>query len=163
MFFLHLICNQKLFTILQLIFYFAIQLKILFSDHNHITSTFYLIRTYKDLVSYEQCLLVSFPDSLASMGRKKVLRQFQIFRKIYFSNCIWQQQKETEKFCLYVCVENFVYVCVNVCCNVNQLGSQLLFLSETFETIVFRQQSSRDKWSPGGLSSKPGGRKNFFR
>lgn len=31
-----------------------VQLKILFSDHNHITSTFYLIRTFKDLVSYEQ-------------------------------------------------------------------------------------------------------------
>lgn len=48
-----------------------LQLKILFSDHNHITSTFYLIRTYKDLVSYEQ-LSIKF---LALTDKKAVMRQ----------------------------------------------------------------------------------------
>lgn len=54
------IVDDAYFIQLELWFYFATQLKILFSDHNHITSTFYLIRTYKDLVSYEQCSAFAF-------------------------------------------------------------------------------------------------------
>lgn len=101
------------FLQLELIFYFATQLKILFSDHNHITSTFYLIRTYKDLVSYEQCSAFAFfclspwhgvvrgvapVESFSSKEMTKNDESISLSRwkKTFYLNCIWQQQKRKE-------------------------------------------------------------------